>query len=57
MDLPLDTVGNLKTLFWVDPPQGGYNFGKTKKIQTFPLWPRTDGRILLRHLLRHLLRN
>ncbi len=46
MDLPLDPVGNLKTLFLGLPPQGGYNFGKTKKIQTFPMW----------HLLQYLVR-
>ncbi len=39
MEHPLVSVGNLKILFWVDPPQGGYNFGKTKKIQTVPIWP------------------
>ena len=53
MDLPLDPVGYLKILFWVGPLQGGYNFGKAQKIQPFLIWPRTDGRILLRHLLRN----
>ncbi len=38
MGHPLVSVGNLEILFWVDPP-GGYNFGKTKKIQTVPVWP------------------
>ena len=28
MEHPLVSVGNLKILFWVDPPQGGYNFEK-----------------------------
>ncbi len=42
MDLPLDPVGNLEILFWVDPPQGGYNFGKTQKNPNFPIWPRTE---------------
>ncbi len=41
-------------LFWVGPPRG-YNFEKNSKIQTFPIWPRTEGGILLRHLLRKLL--
>ncbi len=31
-------------------PLGGYNFRKTQKIQTFSIWPRTKGGILLRHL-------
>ncbi len=53
MDLPLDPVGYLKILFWVGPLQGRYNFGKAQKIQPFLIWPRTDGRILLRHLLRN----
>ena len=39
MGNPLDPVGNLEILFWVDPP-GGYDFGKTKKIRTFPHGPK-----------------
>ncbi len=48
MDLPMDPVGNLEIPFRVPPP-GGYNFGNTQKIPTFP-WPRTEGGIRLRHL-------
>ncbi len=55
MGLPLVPLGNLEILFWVDPHQGVDNFGKTKQIQTFPIWPRTEVGILLQHLLRHLL--
>ncbi len=45
MDLPLDPVGNLEILFWVEPPPprgGGYNFGKTQKNPNFSIWPRTE---------------
>ena len=51
--LPLDHVGNLKMLFWVDPPRGGIILEKLKKSKLFPYGPgrRVEG-ILLRHLLR-----
>ena len=45
-------------LFWVDnppPPDRGIILEKLKKkIQTFPIWPCTEGGILLRHLLSNL---
>ena len=50
---PLVSVGNLKILFWVDPPEGGIILEKLKN----PNFPHmAQGGILLRHLLRHLLR-
>ncbi len=53
---PLVSVGNLKILFWVDPPLGG---GKILEKLKNPNLPHVahDGEILLRHLLRHLLRD
>ncbi len=41
MGNPLDPVGNLEILFWVDPP-GGYDFGKTKKNPNISPWPKTE---------------
>ncbi len=36
MGYPLVSVGNLKLLFWVDLPQGGYDFEKTQKSKLSP---------------------
>ncbi len=36
MDLPLDPVGNLEILFWVDPPRGGIILEKLKKSKLPP---------------------
>ena len=55
MGHPMDPEGNLKILFWVDPPEGDIPLEKLKRIQTFPIQPRTAGGFLLRHLLRLLL--
>ncbi len=42
MDLPLDPVGNLKILFWVDPARGGIILEKLKN-PNFPHMAQ-DGR-------------
>ncbi len=43
MDLPLDPVGYLKTLFWVDSPQGGIILEKLKNLN-FPHMAQDGGR-------------